>query len=88
MHWVTNTLRKSIDRMPHLVYAHLPANQRDKDEYARRGRGPPKAYPTRNFYQVKPISEILFRQGIFPVDIWDIDDPKSFFLAGEEAHGM
>ena len=44
-------------------------------------------YSTRNFYQVKPISEILFRQGVFPADTWGIDDPASFFLA-EEAHGM
>ena len=74
-------------RMRRLVYAPLPPNQRDRDEYARQGKGAPKAYRTRNFYQVMPISEILFRQGVFPEDIWDIDDPASLWLA-EEAHGM
>jgi hypothetical protein len=74
--------------MPRLVYAHLPANRRDLDEYARTGRERDRqVYESRNFYQVKPISEILFRQGVFPEDIWDIDDPASFWLA-EEGHGM
>lgn len=35
---------------------------------------------TRNFYQVMPISEILFGQGVFPADLSDIADPSSFWL--------
>ena len=46
-----------------------------------------KMYATRNFYQVLPISDILFRAGVFPEDIWDIDRPAAFLLA-EDAHGM
>ena len=101
-------------RMPRLLYAHLPPNERDREAYERelqalrdrleqatseaeaalakralekRIEKGCKMYKTRNFYQVKPISEALFRQGVFPEDIWDIDDPASFLLA-EEAHGM
>ena len=70
-------------RMLRLVYQHLPPNQRERDEHTRRGWDEPKSYPTRNFYQVKPISKILFRQGVFPVDIWDIEDPACVVLVDD-----
>ena len=44
-----------------IVYAHLPPNQRDRDVAAARGRAPPKAYASRNSYQLKPIEDICFR---------------------------
>ena len=30
---------------------------------------------------------VLFRQAVFPEDIWDLDDPSAFWLV-EDGHGM
>ena len=64
---------------PHLVYgyAYRPPKQKDRDESKRKGEEPPKMYATRDFYQVKPISEILFKVGIMPYEAWDYD-PTEF----------
>ena len=42
----------------------------------------PWRYPTRNFYQVMPISEILFAVPIWPAERneWLSDDPQSFLI--------
>ena len=70
-------------RLPELVYAHLPANQRDRDEAARKGKGDIRCYASRNFYQVMPIQEIRCRATLFPADVWDIDDPERFLLCAD-----
>ena len=64
-----------------IVYAHLPPNQRDRDVAAARGRAPPKAYASRNSYQLKPIEDICFRIPLWPADIWDYINPTRFLLS-------
>ena len=73
--------------LPRLVYQHLPPSQRERDQAAARHRPPPKSYRTRNFYQVKRIDEILFAVPIFPVDVWDIEQPEQFRVC-EHGWGM
>ena len=64
-----------------LYYAHLPPSQRQKDEAAKKRRRPPKAYESRNFYQVVPLSQLLFQVPIFPADLReDPLDATSFLL--------
>ena len=70
-----------------LVYAHLPPSQRQRDQAARRRRPPPKAYASRNFYQVVPMSEILFSVPVFPADVWEIEDPDCLLIS-EHGWGM
>ena len=48
---------------------------------------PPKSYNKRTFYQVKPNSEVLFRQAVFREDIWDIDDPSAFWFVEDYTCG-
>ena len=67
-------------RLPRLVYEHLPPSQRERDEAVRKGKEPPKAHRSRNFYQIKSISEILFHVPIFPVDLSNSIDPECFLL--------
>ena len=71
-------------KLTELVYALLPASQRDRDEARRkkRRRGQ-QSYATRNFYEVVPVSEILFSVPIWPAkldSVGDMYDPKRFLL--------
>jgi hypothetical protein len=63
------------------TYAHLPASQRQCDEAEEQGKPPPKSYRTKNFYQVVPIHDILYRVPMVPTDLEDIEDPAHLFLA-------
>ena len=62
-----------------LVYQHLPASQRQKNDAERQGRKE-LSHATRNFYQVMSIQDILFRTPLWPVDLFDIEQPKEFYL--------
>ena len=70
---------------PLLAFAHLPANQRQKDEHAEKKKKKPMLkdlgnYKQTTFYQVMPIREILYRVPIMPAKRSDLDDPSAFIL--------
>ena len=59
----------------------LPASGHVSGSASKKPRAPPLSYASRSFYQVMPVSEILYRVPVFPADIWDIEDPAQFVLA-------